>query len=107
MPAQIGRILKLDRLRLRGPVARAPLLASGLSLTTESLTTVAYATWPTDGALAKREASRDALQNSTYRAGNLVWLPGDDGHGSNHRPRTERLRVYRSGKPVDGGVGNE
>jgi hypothetical protein len=32
MPAQIGRILKLDRLRLRGPVARAPLLASALSL---------------------------------------------------------------------------
>jgi hypothetical protein len=47
MPAQIGGILKLDRLRLRGPVARAPMLAaSGLSLTKESLTTVAYATCP-------------------------------------------------------------
>jgi hypothetical protein len=34
MPAQIGRILKLDRLRLRGPVARAPLLAGDLTLTT-------------------------------------------------------------------------
>ena len=101
MPAQIGRILKLDGLRLRGPSG-----ARSLSLTTKSLTTVAYATWPTDGALEKREASRDALQNSTYRAGNLVWLPGDDGHGSTHRPRTERLRIYRSGKPVDGGVGN-
>src|ERR1700693_4327862 len=51
MPAQIGRILKLDRLRLRGPVARAPLLAKRPILNYGSLTTVLYATWPTDGAL--------------------------------------------------------